>query len=106
MKKDLAALLGPGRYLDRPEELACYAYDAFLEEAMPEVVVLPESTEQVSQIMKIAASQKFRLRQGGRGPRSAGRRSRCTTALWSAFPKWTGSLKSTPRTAMPWCSPG
>ena len=67
IKKELAALLGQDRYLDRPEELACYAYDAFLEEAMPEVVVLPESTGQVSQIMKLATAHNIPVTARGAG---------------------------------------
>jgi glycolate oxidase len=67
VKKKLAALMGQGRYLDRPEELACYAYDAFLEEAMPEAVVLPESTQQVSKIMALAAAHNIPVTARGAG---------------------------------------
>ena len=67
IKTQLKGLFGPGRYLDRPEELACFAYDAFLEEAMPEVVVFPDTAEQVSALMKIAAAHKIPVTARGAG---------------------------------------
>ena len=55
VKYDLMTIVDKSRYLDRPEELACYAYDAFVVEALPDAVIFPETTQEVSAILKIAS---------------------------------------------------
>ena len=52
IKDELKALVGKGRYLDSDEDLLLYSYDAFMVQGKPEAVLLPVSTEEVSQIMK------------------------------------------------------
>ncbi len=52
---DLIRVVGKQGVLFTPEDLAVYSYDGTFVEAVPEVVVLPETTEQVSQVVKIAA---------------------------------------------------
>jgi glycolate oxidase len=61
----LAALLGPRGYLDRPEDLALYAYDGGIDTHPPDFVAFPRTTEQVSGIVKIA--REFQLPVVGRG---------------------------------------
>ena len=55
------------RYLDRQEELACYAYDSFWEEAMPDAVIFPETAAEVSRILKIASLHKIPVTGRGAG---------------------------------------
>ncbi len=55
LKNQLIEIVGDQGVLDQPEQLACYAYDAFIEEALPDVVVFPKSTADVSQILKAAS---------------------------------------------------
>lgn len=64
-KKEFKGIVGPGAWLDRKEELACYAYDAFTEEAVPEAVIFPKTTEEVSQLMAVAS--KYKIPVTGRG---------------------------------------
>lgn len=52
--KELKEIVGEEGFLDSPEDLVNYSYDAYLPEAMPEAVILPKSTEQVASIMGIA----------------------------------------------------
>lgn len=52
--KKIAALLGPRGYLDRPEDLKLYEYDAGVDKSMPDLVVFPRSTEDVAGIVRIA----------------------------------------------------
>lgn len=66
-KKELIQIVGPARWLDRKEELACYAYDAFTEEAMPEAVIFPLTTDEVSGILKIASRYKIPVTGRGAG---------------------------------------
>jgi len=55
-KQKLIDHLGPRGYLDRPEDLALYEYDGSVEKARPEMVVFPNSTEDVVAIVKTAAT--------------------------------------------------
>ncbi len=67
IKNELVQIVGSDRYLDRPEELACYAYDAFVEEALPDCVIFPKSTSDVSQILVIASNYKIPITGRGAG---------------------------------------
>ncbi|MCG8636202.1 MAG: FAD-binding protein [Desulfobacterales bacterium] len=67
VKQALVAVVTEARFLDRPEETACYAYDAFLEEAMPQAVVFPRTTEEVSEILKIASAHRIPVTGRGAG---------------------------------------
>jgi len=51
----LTKVVGEKYVLHTPEDLAVYSYDGTFAEGSPEVVVLPENTEQVSQVVKLAA---------------------------------------------------
>ena len=42
--RELRALVGDDWFLDTPEDLATYSYDAFLPAFMPEAVILPTTT--------------------------------------------------------------
>jgi glycolate dehydrogenase FAD-linked subunit len=64
-KQKLIDLLGPRGYLDRPEDLALYEYDASVEKGRPEMVVFPQSTEDVVAIVKITG--EFGVPIVGRG---------------------------------------
>ncbi|HTW66968.1 MAG TPA: FAD-linked oxidase C-terminal domain-containing protein [Bryobacteraceae bacterium] len=47
-------LLGPGGYLDRPEDLKLYEYDGSVDKALPELVVFPRSAEDAVELVRIA----------------------------------------------------
>ena len=55
LAKQLRSALGADAVLRRPEDLMLYEYDAGLAKGTPEIVVLPETTEQVSAIVRMAA---------------------------------------------------
>jgi glycolate oxidase len=55
----LEKIVGKKGVLHTPEDLAVYSYDGTFEEHNPDVVVLPETTEQVSQIVKLAAIDRI-----------------------------------------------
>jgi glycolate oxidase len=67
VKTEFIQIVGPGRYLDRPEEMACYSYDAFVEEALPDAVIFPQTTAEVSQILKTAGRHKIPVTGRGAG---------------------------------------
>jgi glycolate oxidase len=52
---ELQTLLGMQYVLSTPYDLALYEYDASIDRGTPEIVVLPSTTQEVSDIVKIAA---------------------------------------------------
>lgn len=68
----LQKIAGKDGVLSSPEDLAVYSYDATFEEGRPDVVVLPRSTEQVSQIVQLAAREQLPLVTRGMGSGLAG----------------------------------
>src|SRR4051812_3966355 len=66
-KKEIAALLGPRGYLDRPEDLLLYEYDGSVDKARPELVVFPRTTEEVAAIVKITAEHEVPIVGRGAG---------------------------------------
>jgi len=55
----LVNIVGKKGVLTSPEDLAVYSYDGTFEECNPDIVVLPESTEQVSNIVKLAIKHRI-----------------------------------------------
>ncbi len=56
---ELENAVGKTGVLSTPEDLAVYSYDGTFEEHTPDLVVLPKSTEEVSQVVKIAAQHRI-----------------------------------------------
>lgn len=51
---ELAAIVGQEHLLTSPEELVCYSYDSTFAEELPDAVINPVSTQEVSAILKVA----------------------------------------------------
>jgi glycolate dehydrogenase FAD-linked subunit len=66
-KRELAEVVGPRGFLDRPEDLTLYEYDASVEKARPDLVVFPRSTDEVVRIVKIASRHGVPLVGRGAG---------------------------------------
>ena len=64
---ELIKWVGKANVLTTPEDLAVYGYDGTFQEARPEVVVLPETTEHISQIVKLAAATRTPIVPRGMG---------------------------------------
>ena len=65
--RQLRKVVGRENVLDRPEELMLYEYDAGVDRSRPGAVVLPNSTQQVSEIMLLANSTKTPVVPRGAG---------------------------------------
>ena len=59
--KRLEKFVGKDDVLHTAEDLAVYGYDGTFEEHSPDLVVLPQTTEQVSQVVQIAAKTRIPL---------------------------------------------
>jgi glycolate oxidase len=52
--KELQTIVGKKHVLTEPEDLVAYSYDGTFAEHRPDVIVQPDSTEQVSDVIKVA----------------------------------------------------
>ena len=64
---NLLNIVGKRGVLTSPEDLAVYGYDGTFVEAIPEVVVLPETTQQVSRVVKLATENRTPIVPRGMG---------------------------------------
>lgn len=70
--KKLKEIVDPNYVLTSEMDLALYSYDASLEKSKPDVVVLPDSTEEVSKIMALAYKEKIPILGRGSGTNLTG----------------------------------
>jgi glycolate oxidase len=63
----LLKTIGKANVLYSPEDLAVYSYDGTFAEGHPDVVVLPETTKQVSQVVRLAAETRTPIVPRGMG---------------------------------------
>ena len=60
-------LLGPRGYLDRPEDLKLYEYDGSVDKAQPELVVFPQTSDDVAALVRIAREHRIPIVGRGAG---------------------------------------
>ncbi len=60
-------IAGRDAVLDRPEDLMLYEYDAGIRKSTPGIVVFPQTTQQVSEIMQVATSARIPVVARGAG---------------------------------------
>jgi glycolate oxidase len=69
---ELEKIVGKHGVLHTPEDLAVYGYDGTFEYSRPDIVVLPETTEQVSEILQLAARERISVVTRGMGSSMTG----------------------------------
>ena len=72
VSEELRQIVGAKNYLDAAEDLINYSYDAFFPEAQPEAVLLPTTTEEVSEILKVAYRESIPVTARGAGTNICG----------------------------------
>ncbi len=65
--KELEHIVGSENLTTKPEELYCYSFDGTIQHHIPEVVVRPKDTSQVSEIVKLANREKIPITPRGSG---------------------------------------
>jgi glycolate oxidase len=68
----LKEIVGPDYVLSSEMDLVLYGYDASLQKARPDVVVLPDSTEEVSKVVALAHKEKVPILARGSGTNLTG----------------------------------
>jgi glycolate oxidase len=69
---EFRSIVGNEWFLDTPEDLATYSYDAFFPEFRPDAVIVPGSTDEISQIMRVANQEKIHIIPRGAGTNISG----------------------------------
>ena len=72
IREELKSIVGAKCFFDHKESLISYSYDAFTFEGMPEAVLFPTSTEEVSRIMRVASREKIPVTARGCGTNLTG----------------------------------
>ena len=72
IREELKKIVGDGGYFDHKEALISYSYDAFTFEGLPEVVLFPTTTDEVSRVMKVASREKIPVTGRGCGTNLTG----------------------------------
>jgi glycolate oxidase len=67
IKKQFCAIVGDDRFRDQPEDLISCSYDAFTVEAVPDLVLLPLTTAEISEILKLASRHRIPVTARGAG---------------------------------------
>ena len=70
--KELARIVGKDNALADPKDLISYSYDATMRHDLPDAIVLPRSTDEVSAIMKLAHREKIPVVPRGAGTNLSG----------------------------------
>jgi len=65
--KTLGRIVGTGHITTEKEDLVCYSYDATRRMHIPEAVVFPKNTTDISAILKLANTDKFFVVPRGAG---------------------------------------
>src|SRR3990172_6552639 len=64
----LSTIVGAERYLDSQEDKIAYSYDGTpLLNRLPEAIVVPQSKEQISEIVRLANEEEFAIVPRGSG---------------------------------------
>ena len=79
-------LTSPARVFSRPEDLLLYEYDGSVDKGRPDLVVFPESTAEVSELVKLAARHNLPIVGRGAGTGLSGGALARTGGVMLAFP--------------------
>jgi glycolate oxidase len=63
----LKKIVGRDAVLDRPEDLMMYEYDGGVDRGLPQLVCFPQTTDQVSKIMRLATKRRIPIVPRGAG---------------------------------------
>src|SRR5689334_19926287 len=104
--RDLEKLLGSESVLYQPEEVLLYEYDGSVEKGRPEIVVFPTTTQEVSQIVKLAAKHGVPIVGRGAGTGLSGGALARTGGLMLVFSRMNRILSVDPENLRAVVQPG
>jgi glycolate oxidase len=69
---EFRVIVGKEWFIDSPEDLATYSYDGFIPEFIPDGVIIPKKTDEISGIMRIANRENIPVVPRGAGTNICG----------------------------------
>jgi glycolate oxidase len=102
----LKRIVGPRYVLHRPEELIVYEYDATIERALPEAVVLPGSAEEVAAVVRLARRHGVPVTPRGAGTGLSGGAVPCEGGIVLVTSRLNRILEIDPENAIAVVEPG
>jgi glycolate oxidase len=103
---ELEKLLSPSSILYQPEDMLLYEFDGSVEKGRPDIVVFPESTEKVSQIVKLAAKLNVPIVGRGAGTGLSGGALARTGGVMIVFARMNRILELDPENQRAVVQPG
>ncbi|MBW1931477.1 MAG: FAD-binding oxidoreductase, partial [Deltaproteobacteria bacterium] len=70
--EEISEIVGPDRVFSDRIECLCYSRDMSVHQGVPDAVIFPKTTEQVSAIMKLAHRDKIPVTARGSGTSTTG----------------------------------
>jgi glycolate oxidase len=104
--REFEKLLGPSSVLHRPEDLLLYEYDGSVEKGRPNLVVFPTTTEDVSRIVKVAATYNLPIVGRGAGTGLSGGALARTGGVMLVFARMNRILELDPENQRAVVQPG
>ena len=93
VKNELRTIVGPERFYDNPEELLAASYDAYIEEALPEAVIFPQSTGEIAAVLEVANREGIPVTGRGAGTGLSGGAFPARGGLVLNFTRMSGILE-------------
>ena len=85
--REIRKIVGAERVLEGEEDRACYRFDAHEDGPVPELVVFPDSAEEISEIVRLANRWRFSLIPRGAGTGMTGGSVPVSSSVVLAFTK-------------------
>ena len=104
--RDLEKLLGSASVLFQPEDVVLYEYDGSVEKGRPDIVVFPATTQEVSQIARLAAKHDVPIVGRGAGTGLSGGALARTGGVMIVFARMNRILSIDPRNQRAVVQPG
>ncbi len=103
---EFRSIVGAEWFLDTPEDLAVYSYDAFLREFKPEGVIVPGNRDEISKIMRVANREKINIIPRGAGTNICGSSVARESGIIMAFHRLNKILEIEPESMCAVVQPG
>lgn len=104
--RDLEKLLGSSSVLFRPEDVVLYEYDGSVEKGRPDIVVFPATTQEVSQIARLAGKHDVPIVGRGAGTGLSGGALARTGGVMMVFARMNRILSIDPQNQRAVVQPG
>jgi glycolate oxidase len=104
--KELERIVGEKNVLTSLEDRICYSYDATLYRGLPDVVVKPDSTEEVSKIMRLANKHGVPVTPRGAGTGLSGGSVPAKGGIVMSMTRMTRIKEIDPENLLAVCEPG